>query len=343
MSLNISELRSESERILKSKEGGGNNDYLENFILMPDKVGWVDVFILSDPNTNLPLTRGGLFMPTKLIKLGENGPLNAINPRSYHTRREFVDGRWVKPADGDDCPATLHYQHLWKEIEALEKDGRVEEAEAKKDIARTIRPMPRFYYNAVEVDRDNGKADPSKAKILSVGITLHDKIINKIVGDPKKKQEPCDVTNFKNGRIFRIDKTLKGGFANYDGSEFHDPAPFGTPEEHQKWLATMHDLPSLRKVLSYDELSEKLQIHLGLKKPEHEGPYNPEDFQVRVEKPVIEVRVEETEETKVEETVASKPVSEEPKEEVQTEVKNDDMEDEILMGDEFFNKLQGLK
>ena len=340
MTLNVSELMSEGERIQKSKEGG-NSDYLKNFVRMPEKTGWVDIFVLSDPNTKYPLTKGGLFMPTKLIKLGENGPINAINCRSYHTRREFVNNRWQKLANEEDCPATLHYQHLWKEIEALEKDGRVDEAEAKKAIARSIRPMDRFYYNVVEVDRDDGKADLETAKILSIGKTLHEKIIGKILGNPAKRQAPCDVTSFDKGRIFRIDKSLKGGFANYDASEFQDPAPFGTPEDHARWLGSLHDLSSLIKVLTAEEMTEKLQIHLGLRKPPQEGSYNPEDFQIRVEvAPKSEVKVEKTKVEKSEnvENVADKVVEKAP-----FGSDNDDMGDEILMGDEFFDKLNDLK
>ena len=294
----LNELESEVQRHQKTPGEGGNVDFLKKFLKMPDGVGWVDVRLVP-PDREKPLLAGGLVQPTRLLKLGENG----INVRSYHSRRVLHNGRWVKPADGDDCPVTQHYHHLWNELEALEQQGYIKEAEAKKQLARSLKPIDRFYYNVIEIARsDADRVDSTEPKILSTGKTVHEVIVGAFVGNEKLGiPKYGDVTDFDTGRTLRIYKDMKGGFPDYGKTRFLEAGPIGDPEQRAKWIAARHDLSTLRRVLSAEELKEKLQIHLGIIKPttKSSSGYNPEDFQikaatevsvsvVKAEKPVVQ-------------------------------------------------------
>jgi len=341
MGVNFSELKGEQDRLRRSKEGG-NSDYLKNFIRMPDGAGYVDVRILPPaPGTSLPTLKGGLVMPTRTHKLGEGGN---VNTRNYHCRRELVidnngKRRWMANQGDDDCPVCLHYSHLWRQSDqtaGTEKDDLIA-------LARAIKPMERYYFNCIEVGRSDGQVDGDDPKILSVGITIYDVVLLAFLGSEEDGIKALgDITDFKTGRTLRINKQLHGGFADYKRSTFLEPEPFGTPEQHEKWMANLHDLAGLRKVLTYEELKEKLQIHLGVIKPTAGSgtSYNPEDFQLKVSSDVnVEVTptVEPPAPAQVEETVKV----EESVEVVQEKPKEEDKSN-YMIEDDFFNELNEL-
>jgi len=335
----LNDLQSEGDRLQK-KDNPGNQDYLKNFVKMPDGVGWVDVRVLP-PDKTKPIMAGGLCQPTRLVKLGVNG----VNPRSYHSRRVLKGGYWVAPEGEEDCPANLHYTHLWKEADQLDKEGRHPEAEAKKNDARKLKPIARFYYNVVVVGRSDNDAVDNDNKILSVGVTVHETIINSFTGNEDKGiPKMGDVTDLDEGRTLRIYKDQKGQFPDYSKTLFLDPSSIGSPEDRAKWAENLHDIAALRRVLPFEELKEKLQIHLGIIKPTgaSTSSYNPKDFQIKTETKV------EMEVVKVDAPVDTPAASVETKSEVKeevaastaTEVKPDG--GETLIEDDFWNDIQGM-
>jgi hypothetical protein len=247
MGLDLGELRREHQRL----ESQGNNNFLDNFVRMPDGEGIVVVRILP------PRKNQKLYCVTRTHKLGQ---------KNIHCPQNLIDGKWT-----GFCPICNYYRNLWKESD--QKGG--QEAEQLIAEARQIKPLERYYYNVIvraqvnpttgEVEKDIGP------KILSIGKQLHARIIRAILGDPALDEpELGDVTSTENGRDFKIIKRLrKSGvesYPNYDESKFMQPSPLGTDKQVSTWLEGLHDLQALRQLKSTEELMKELRIFRGLEK-----------------------------------------------------------------------------
>lgn len=250
--LNLEEVAGEDARL--SKEGTAN--FLEQFVPMPDvkpgQTGLVTIRILP------PIKGGKLFQYNRTHK---------INERSVHCPRPLVNGKWDKSVP---CAICNYYSQLWKDIDALTKEGRIDECNLLKKEAREIKPTERYYYNAIvrSMMVDGKELKNQGPKILSVGVILHKMIIRAIVGeegDPDSKLG--NVTDLKNGWDFVIRKevTVGEGFPKYDGSKFaRNQSPAGTPEEIKKWQESLHDLTKLRNPKNVEYIEKELAIHRGM-------------------------------------------------------------------------------
>lgn len=250
--LNLEEMAGEDARL--SKEGAAN--FLEQFVPMPDvkpgQTGLVTIRIL-------PPVKGG--------KLFQYNRTHKINERSVHCPRPLVNGKWDKTVP---CAICNYYAQLWKEIDALTKASRLEEANELKKQAREIKPTERYYYNAIvrSMMIDGKEAKNQGPRILSVGVILHKMIIRAIVGeegDPDSKLG--NVTDLKAGWDFVIRKevTVGEGFPKYDGSKFaRNQSAAGTPEEIKKWQENLHDLTRLRNPKDATYIEKELAIHRHL-------------------------------------------------------------------------------
>lgn len=286
MALNIQQLQQLKQAAATSPTNGGpQQGYMQNFLIMPEGSGWVEVHICppaskelgSEADCPYPFTDGGLYKPTRIHKLGVKG----METRNFHCRRNLKPdtGKWWGTDDDQDCPACLYYKHQWGLSEGMPKDSPESLQQQKK--AKTFRPIERSYFNIIEVARSDGDADPTNPKIASVGITIRDIVILALVGNKEENlKELGDITSFgKEGRILRIEKKVKGGtFPDYTGSRFLEPAAFGTPEQVKHWMTNIHDLNDLRKVLPYEEMKMKLQIHTGAREPENASGFDPNEF-----------------------------------------------------------------
>lgn len=269
MSLDIEELMGEANRIKDEENKGGGNNFMSNFVRMPDKAGHVTVRLL-------PPAKAGMFDRPK-NSLFQGTRTHKVNGKSFHCPRNRIkkpDGqlRW----DGD-CPICSYYSSLWKRIEKLPKN--TDERTKMEKKARDIKPTERYYYNCIVRQQFNPETNQMETnigpKILSVGITVHTMIVNGITGN-KELDEPGlgDVTHVTTGRDFKIIKSIKkspdGEFPAYDGSKFLDPSPLGTPEQVETWLSSLHDLAALRKLEPTPTLERQLQIHNGVIKDDSE-------------------------------------------------------------------------
>jgi hypothetical protein len=253
--LDLEEMMGEGTRLAGSEEGGSGN-WLDMFVPMPEvkagQTGSVTLRILP------PVKGGKLFQFTRL---------HLINERKYHCPKPLVNGKWDKATP---CPICDYYNALWREIDKLEDKGDKERAEELKREARSIKPIERYYYNAIvrELRSEKGVEKNVGPRILSVGKILHKMIVRAIVGDENEKALG-DVTNVKTGFDFVIRKELRGtgkdAFPNYDRSSFaRESSPLGTADEIAKWQANLHDLTKLRTLKGFDELETQLAIHRGL-------------------------------------------------------------------------------
>lgn len=268
--LNLEEMVGEDARL---KEQGGSASFLDQFVPMPEvkpgQTGSVAVRVL-------PPIKGG--------KLFQYNRVHTMNGRKVHCPRPLVNDKWDRNVD---CPICDYYSSLWKQIDKLEKAGRGAEAEKLKDEARSIKPVERYYYNAIvrSMVVDGKELKNVGPRILSVGKILHKLIIKAIVGedgDPDSKLG--NITDPKNGWDFIIRKEVTAGsegFPKYERSGFaRNPSPAGTVEELKLWQENLHDLTKLRNPKELDYLEKELAIHRGLI-PDDAETFNTEEFDAK--------------------------------------------------------------
>ena len=267
MSLDINELQQEYER---TKDDGRGN-YLNNFVKMPDGNGHVTVRLMPPAKKGLfGKEKNPFFLATRIHR---------VSNKSVHCPRELNGARWQ-----GQCPICDYYSWLWNESEKKSPD----EAEKMQADARSIKPIERYYYNVMvrqQFNEATGEVEKNVGpKILSIGKTLHKRIIRAIVGDKDIDEDPLgDVTHLKKGRDFKIIKTMRqsgsNSYPNYDSSKFLDPEPVGEPTEVEGWLEELHDIASLRVLKETDDLKHDLKVHLGLEQDAATSDFDPTEFQ----------------------------------------------------------------
>ena len=340
--LNLEEMVSEDSR-LNNEGGPSGGNYLEQYVPMPEvkpgQTGSVSIRILP------PVSGGKLFQYNRTHK---------INNRSIHCPRPLINGgKWDSSVN---CPICEYYSSLWRQIDKIEKQHGKEcpEAQPLKEEARNLKPIERFYYNAVvrSMVVDGKELKNAGPRILSVGKILHAMIIRAIVGnqgDPDSKLG--NIADLKSGYDFIIRKTVtlgSEGFPKYDSSGFaRNPSPAGTPEEIGRWAETLHDLTKLRNPRDIDYLEKELAIHRGLVQDETES-FDADSFDAKWKgknsDEVQEVAKKST--TKVTVTVPegvpsskNKKVSEDVVEKA-TETKTEDM---AIEDEEFLKELESME
>jgi len=260
--LDMNEVMMESERV-NAEPGFNNEEYLAKFVRMPEREGFVLMRFL-------PRKKGmKLFCATRTHTL--TNPATK-QKRAYHCPKELSqterNGKMVPQWKGD-CIIIKYYSDLWQKSEGL--SGK--EAETLQNKAREIKPVERYYYNVIvrqEKDSKTGEVHKNVGpKIYSCGKQVHAKIMRAIVGDKDAGEAPLgDITHPVTGRDFKVVKKItKSGnreFPNYDFSKFEPESPAGTPEDLDNWLETVHDLQSIRKVKTEEELKHALRVHLGM-------------------------------------------------------------------------------
>lgn len=213
--------------------------HLDKFIQMPQPDDRITIRLLP------PAIDKSFFVATRHHR---------VDGKNENCLKEQKNGRWQ-----GDCPICDYYSWLWKESEH-KSDDRTEQRELQNK-AREIKPVERYYYNAVDRTRpDDGP------KVLSVGKSLHKKILEGIVGDPMNETEPLgDVSSINDGYDFRIYKEVRGAWPSYEKSDYaHSSSPLGEKEEVKRWAPLLHDLDKFKESKSKEELTEVLKIHLKI-------------------------------------------------------------------------------
>ena len=213
--LDIGALQEEQTRL---KQTG--NSFLDSFVKMPEGNGIVVLRLLPPAaKGTFDREKNPFFVATRTHR---------INGRSYHCPKELENGRWRQ----GKCPICDYYNHLWQESKIKAPD----EEKALQAEARSIKPIERYYYNCIVRKQVNPQTQEVEEnvgpKVMSVGKTLHEMVIRAIVGSEALEEKPLgDVTDFTNGRDFKIIKTMRqsgsDSFPNYSDSKFVDPSPLG--------------------------------------------------------------------------------------------------------------------
>ena len=222
-SLDMNVVISEAKRV--SEEPGanqGNSDYLEKFVRLPERDGYVLLRIL-------PRKKGsaGPAVPwcaTRVHTL--NNPVTR-QKRTYHCPRNILRDERGNDRWKGDCIICTYLADLWARSE---KTSGKEQEELRKQY-RNMKAVERYYFNVIvrsEKDKDGNIKKNVGPKIYSCGKTVYSKITRAIRGDEKAGEKALgDVSHPMNGRDFRVvKKVVKGGggeeYPNYDNSKFED-------------------------------------------------------------------------------------------------------------------------
>ena len=279
------------------KENKSNNfqkNFLDSYVRFPDGDGSVLVRILpAAPGRDIP------YVKTRIHTLD-----NGITKRNLHCPKEydFNNERWT-----GKCVVCDYYSALWRQAENQMKTN-PDQAEETKNDARKLKPIERFYYNAIQRERINsqGKLENNVGPlILSVGKTVNTKILMAYFGNELTKVKPLgNIEDLKTGRDFLIVRMMKGGksgYPEYGDSKFEDISPAGTPEECAKWMENLHDLEALRIIKPYDEMKHYLRVYLGLEEDNtSHNDFDMSEFQQSVTPPVAVKKVQESAQEKSE-------------------------------------------
>lgn len=267
--LNLEDMQGEDSRLNDAKQQRRDDLYVPMPDVKPGSTGLVAVRILP---------------PSKGSKLFQYTRLHMIKGRSIHCPKPLVNGKWDR---NTPCPICDYYNELWRQADKLNDQGKKEAAERLQDEARSIKPIERYYYNAIVrnlTDESGNKQTNVGPRILSIGKVLHKMIVRAIVGD-ETEAALGDITHPKTGYDFLIKKEVRGtgkdGYPNYDRSAFaRESSPLGTKEEIVKWVEGLHDLTTLRSLKDVDALEHELARHRGLIEEEESG-FNIDKFDAK--------------------------------------------------------------
>ncbi len=265
--LDMSEMLEEADRFAGEEENAGGNDksFLDKFVIMPEKEGFVVVRLLP------PAKGKKFYCATRTHRLIKSEKDKKKGGRNFHCPRELVTGKggkkfWVDTDQKDPCPICLYTRGIWAEVEAAGKE--TPEGKVLHSEYSAIKAIERYYYNAIVrfFDKKGNLEKSEGPKILSIGKTLHERIVRAVVGDPKAGEKGLgDVSDLVNGRDFKIVKKLRStGYPYYDESKFLDPSPLGDKEQIEMWLGNLHDLAALRVLKPTSDLDIALQKYTGV-------------------------------------------------------------------------------
>lgn len=273
--LDLNEIQQESQRVNSEETSGENKEYLQKFVQLPDRDGFVHLRFL-------PRLKGKkLYCATKIHYLNDGTGKQKV----YHSPKnlEFDDrgrSRWMGESVIDK-----YLRDLWAKSETAPEKEQAD----MRSLYRKTKGVERYYYWVIvrqEKDSKTGEVRHNVGpKIFSCGKKVHAMIMRAISGDSKLGIKPLgDITHPVNGRDFKLIKKMTksgdgGEYASYDLSAFEtETTPLGSPEEIKNWLGNIHDLEELRVIKSEDELRQALKVHLGLVKNESTG-FDASEFQ----------------------------------------------------------------
>jgi len=198
-------------------------------------------------------------------------------PQTDKSGNALVRVRFLPQKDPSKSPIALLFRH------SFQKDGRwfISYCPKSKD---TKEPCPICEYassvwddddpetrkfwrgkerivNILVKDDKNNPENNGKVFLYKLPATLYNKIMAKI--EPEDGEEPLDVFDFFEGYDFKIKITQKGGYNNYELSEFYSkPTPVAEDEEKMKEIFNaIYDLDEYKseiveKIKTYDELKK---------------------------------------------------------------------------------------
>lgn len=173
------------------------------------------------------------------------------NDLTVQCKKRPVNGKWH-----GECPICDKWNEVWKNVGLAEKDGNFKEASRLKEVAGTLKPRPRFYYNVI-VNSSHHKSVIGKTVpiIYSAGEQIHNQICRHLDENYCKSQgeEATNIVDLgPKGYSIKIIKRLSGseesrafghpGWPTYDVMPHLRPKVAGTNDEIEAWMANLWDL-----------------------------------------------------------------------------------------------------
>ena len=246
----------EREKNLLSKKNSGSN-FMDKLVKMPDQAGFVVVRILPPrPSEKLCCRTRTHTYKSQFME----------SARNFHCLRNYNKDttRWE-----GECPGCTYWGDLWNKIRRT-PDG--QELTKLKKEATDVKPVERYYLNGLVITSKppTGQSPDDGPLILSIGKILYTKILTAITGDKHNEVAGLgNVTHPITGRNFKIIKAIKPGeekWPDYGASTFLDPSKLGSEQQIKEWLSAMHELQSLRRLDTPEEMLRVLRIYKGKEK-----------------------------------------------------------------------------
>lgn len=234
--INVAALRAKLEE-LKTGKKTENNEFLAKFYNPP----YFDA--------NCPQRSVIRILPGIVKENGETSPfftetsLHKIGGKNVHCIKK----------SGKICPICEFIKPMWN---------------SNPDAARQLKARKRFYMNVIARERivknfETGKEEIKQNDgplIYSCGIKIFQKILGQML--EVVEETAVDITDLKKGFDFKIKKEMQtSGYPSYDESKVsRTPSVAGTDEEIENWIKNLHDLNSLIKYATYEELLKEVEI-----------------------------------------------------------------------------------
>jgi hypothetical protein len=124
--------------------------------------------------------------------------------------------------------------------------------------------------------------------IYSCGIKVFEKVLKFMVDE-----EYGNLSDLKSGYDFQIRKEKQGDWPNYDDSKsMKNPSEAGTKEEIERWMSELHDLSTLIRHESYEELKLQLDIYRGVVSDPFSTEQKTEETESKTTQPSPSVSIE---------------------------------------------------
>lgn len=274
--LDLEEIRSENARLHQVRENP-----LDNYIPMPQGRGEIIVRLLPPRKGKRP------FVYTRLHHMRPPGSNDNRGRRVHCPQTLTPDGKWDRSVP---CPICEFRNWLFNQGRKVmnpqlqwDDPNQPEEYKRFSSQAQAIRPVERYYYNAIirSLVTKDGTLTNVGPRILSCGKQLHQIIME--VMEPDKRTSISDVTDLVNGYDLIIKNTPKGNpggrmYPDYGRSEFdRERSPAGTPDEIKRWASGLKDLEALRDVKDLAFIRKELARYRGIIPDEEEG-FDPDKF-----------------------------------------------------------------
>jgi len=221
MAIDLDALRAKHEELSADRKGN-NDDFLKKFLSLDMGNTLIRILPGKDEDTLF-------YAETSIHRVPSGGEFSDGKPktRNFHCRK----------IHGEACPICDSYFALWKEPYSNE------------DLARVIKPRPRYYMNVVDRRDDS-------VKILSCGQIIFKKIIGAMLDE-----DYGDITDLAKGHDYKIHKEMDGQWPKYDQSQPRPKAAAaGTKAEIAGWMESLHDIHGLVKLEDLKIFQEAAEI-----------------------------------------------------------------------------------
>ncbi len=139
-----------------------------------------------------------------------------------------------------------------------------------KKLVRNRKRKEVYYANVLIVEDKANPENEGQVKIFRYGKAIHDQILAQLIPEFDDEEE-CDVSDYWDGRNFKLKIVKKDGYTNYDKSSWGDIEPVAdSDEEIEAILEKQHKLTDFfaeDKYKSYDKLAAEFAKTQGDKAP----------------------------------------------------------------------------